>query len=332
MGYGKDVWDISKSILNDRRHHAQRGAEQREAALFKKIPKAYEIHRKIASCGTLAARAVLNGGDAAKAIKELKEENLKLRKELKNLLIDNGYNEKYLDVQYACSRCEDTGFYEVNNITNLCECFKKLLAETAYEALNALSPLKLSTFETFQLNKYSRETDEGRVVPYDRMAKIFKFCKDYALSFTASSSSLLMRGETGLGKTHLSLAIANEVIKKGYGVVYMSAPNLLSQLEKEHFSGRYSNEEQTLSLLTDCDLLILDGLGTEFSTSFSVSAVYNIVNTRILHGKPIIFNTNYTIKELEKAYSQRFVSRVTGSNFIKLDFVGKDIRACLGRI
>lgn len=133
-----------------------------------------------------------------------------------------------------------------------------------------------------------------------------------------------MKGATGLGKTHLSLAIANEVIRRGYGVIYVSAPALLSQLEKEYFS-RSPLSNGTTEMLNDCDLLIIDDLGTEFRTQFSAAQIYNIFNARILCHKPVIINTNLTMTELEKAYSERFVSRINGVAQ-KLDFLGEDVR------
>jgi len=135
----------------------------------------------------------------------------------------------------------------------------------------------------------------------------------------------MMRGATGLGKTHLSLAIANEVIQNGFGVIYVSAPMLLSTLEKSHFKYDYDTEEETINSLVTCDLLIIDDLGTEFQSSYSTSTIYNIFNSRLLNRKPTIMNTNLTLKDLEKSYSPRFVSRVMG-NCAKIDFLGRDIR------
>ena len=135
----------------------------------------------------------------------------------------------------------------------------------------------------------------------------------------------MMRGATGLGKTHLSLAIANEVIQNGFGVIYVSAPMLVSSLEKSHFKYDYDTEEETINSLVTCDLLIIDDLGTEFQSSYSTSTIYNIFNSRLLNRKPTIMNTNLTLKDLEKSYSPRFVSRVMG-NCAKIDFLGRDIR------
>ena len=158
------------------------------------------------------------------------------------------------------------------------------------------------------------------------MKEILDFCRDYAADFATDSPSLLLYGATGLGKTHLSLAIASEAVKKGYGVIYGSAQNLMSRLEKEHFSsGRNSEYEGSEQALLECDLLIIDDLGAEFSTQFTVAELYNIINTRIMSRLPVIISTNLTPDGLEQKYTQRITSRIIG-NYITLYLCGKDIR------
>ena len=162
------------------------------------------------------------------------------------------------------------------------------------------------------------------ISPYARMEKILNFCESYAVNFTPKSRSILFQGGSGLGKTHLSLAIAKEVIGNGYGVVYSSAPDILSRLESERFNDDKTTDA-TENLLKECDLLIIDDLGTEFLTQFTLSKIYNIINTRMLLKKPIIISTNLTLKELEKSYHQRLVSRIIGE-MLRLKFIGRDIR------
>ena len=156
------------------------------------------------------------------------------------------------------------------------------------------------------------------------MAGNYRYCKNYADNFSLKSPSLILYGATGLGKTHLSLAIAGEVIGKGFGVIYGSAQNLLNRLENEKF-GRSGQDGDTLSLLLECDLLILDDLGAEFSTAFTLSAIYNIINSRMLASLPTIISTNLEPGELDKKYDQRIASRILGS-FTPVYFCGRDIR------
>ena len=155
------------------------------------------------------------------------------------------------------------------------------------------------------------------------MESVMNFCKSYAADFSTYSPSIILQGNTGLGKTHLSLAIAGEVIKRGFGVIYASAQNILSQLENEKFGrAQYADTEKNI---LECDLLILDDLGSEFRSQFTVSEVYNIINTRLLNGNPTIISTNLSMESIEDIYTPRIASRIL-SEYTLLWFDGKDIR------
>ncbi|MDR0914794.1 MAG: ATP-binding protein [Oscillospiraceae bacterium] len=330
--FSKQITQKAREELSKRKTKALLAAENKCTEIFSKYPRAEEIGTELNTIGVQTAKVVLAGGDVANELEKLSEKSLALQTELKELLTSHGYPQGYLDVHFFCEKCCDTGAYESDDGTKtlVCDCYKKLLSQIAYDELNAVSPLKLSTFETFDLSYYSMDIDEekyGKQSPYVRMSKILEFCKNYAQNFNLHSKSLLLRGPTGLGKTHLSLSIANELIKKGFGVVYASAPAILQKLEREHFSNGKA-EAQTLSGLEECDLLIIDDLGTEFDTSYSNATLYNLFNTRILKNKPTIINTNCTLEELAQTYSSRFVSRLEGSAD-RLNFYGEDLR---GRI
>lgn len=328
MAYSKHIIDLATHKLSDRRHSALSMADYRKNEVYVQIPRLAQIDSELTSVAVECAKAVLGGDSAADTLNALKEKSLALQQEYKNLLTSNGFDENYLEPQFACVTCCDTGYVELENKTVVCDCFKKLLSATACEELNRISPLELCTFDSFDLNYYSETPDKNGNIPYSRMTKIYNFCLNYAKTFTPYSKGILMKGSTGLGKTHLSLAIANEVLENGYSVVYVSAPDILSKLEKEHFSYNQSAEQEVLSSLVDCDLLILDDLGTEFATQYTNAAIYNLFNTRVNMGKPIIINTNLTGAELEKQYSQRFVSRAMVACSV-LDFIGTDIRGML---
>lgn len=328
MGYSKHIYNLAKSKLNDRKNSALNIADFRKEELYFKFPRLNDIDKELCSVGISTAKAVLYGKDAGREIALLREKSLELQEEYKNILVSNGYAENYLEPHFACDKCKDEGFIELNNKTITCECFKKLLSACACEELNKVSPLTLSTFDTFNLSYYSDKPDDKGNIPYVRMSKIYDYCLNYAKNFTTDSKGIIMKGNTGLGKTHLSLAIANEVINRGFSVAYVSAPDILAKLEKEHFSYGYSNEQAVMQSLLDCDLLILDDLGTEFATQFTSATVYNLFNSRVNMKKPMIINTNLTPTELEKNYSQRFNSRVMAS-CVMLDFIGNDIRAMI---
>ena len=319
MGYSREIYDKAEDILSKRRQKAFYDAEHRREEIYKKIPRVREIERLLTHTGLAAAKAVISGSDAKSELIKLRDENLKLQGELKVLLNKNGYRPEDLDEQYKCSICKDKGYID----GKMCSCMKVLLRDIAFKELNALSPLSLSSFEAFRLEYYSDKPDNNGNVPRTRLEKIYNFCKSYSENFSGIDKSILMEGGTGLGKTHLSLAIARRVIERGYGVIYCSVPNILAVMEKEHFSR--DGSRTTLRHLESCDLLILDDLGTEFSTHFTTTSIYNLINTRMAREKATIINTNLPLTELKKIYSDRLVSRIIGDH-IYLTFIGEDVR------
>lgn len=319
MGYSREIYESAGRILLDRRKNAEDEASERKAAFYQRCPEAGKIELTLSRTAISAAKAVLGGGSTKEQLTRLKGENLALQNRLKELLKSFGHSEDYLEPDYCCKLCGDTGYID----GRMCECMKKLLRSQAYDTLNALTPLKLSTFESFSLNYYEDKPDgDANKSPRGIMEAVYGNCLRYADSFSLSSPSLIMQGATGLGKTHLSLAIANTAIQKGYGVVYCSVNNMITKLEREHF-GR--DEGNTDHMLLECDLLILDDLGTEFKTAFSCAEIYNIVNTRLMTQKPTIISTNLSIQELQERYTERFASRIMG-DYVRVLFCGRDNR------
>ncbi len=320
MGYTRDVYDCAMKTLTQSRVQAELACKERREAFYGQFPRALEIERLLAGSAVAAARAVLNGANARERLTALKKENLLLQAERAQLLKSVGLPENYLEPEFACQLCKDQGFID----GKMCSCFKKLLRIQACKQLNDETPMALCSFDDFSLDYYPDTAGDSGISAYRQMEQILRYCKHYADGFSLDSSNLLMQGGTGLGKTHLSLAIANAVIQKGFGVIYGSAQNTVTKLEKERFQKENSTQD-TNRLMLECDLLIIDDLGTEFSTSFVTAAVYNIVNTRLMTQKPTIISTNLSMKELEERYTERFASRILGS-YIPLFFRGNDVR------
>jgi len=321
MGYSRDIIIAAEGELLRRKTLAENEAEKHKNDFALLEPEYFELKRKISSAGISAARIVLSRkSDAKEELEKLKNSNLEMQNQVKMLLKKHNLPENYLTPDYVCKSCGDSGY--VNGY--MCDCFKKLMRKMAFERLNSKTPLSLSTFDSFKLEYYP-DTASNSISPRERMGKILTLCKKYAEGFTQNSGNLLFLGKTGLGKTHLSLAIANEVVLKGYGVVYGSVQSFLRQIEREHF-GKDNKGENTLQSLIDCDLLILDDLGSEFSTQFTVSVIYDIINSRMLTGRPVIISTNLDLSEMEQRYTERVVSRIIGS-YRLLQFDGVDIRS-----
>lgn len=291
-------------------------AQNKKTLLYQEYPELERFDEEIARVFQSAIKSVVSGEKLDFKIAESK--SLEIQRKKKAFLEKNAIDLDLIKPLYDCQKCSDTGY--VNG--KICDCVKKKATELSYDEINKDVDLKKYTFEKFNLNLYPDKVIEG-VNSREIMTKICNFCVKYANDFNQNSESLFFFGNTGLGKTHLSLSITNVLCKKGYNVVYGPISKIIGNIEKEHFSKE--QQETTLDNVQNCDLLVLDDLGTEFSTPFVVSTIFDIINTRILNNKPTIVNTNLEFDELEQKYTARIVSRISG-NYRMLKFIGEDIR------
>lgn len=320
MAYKNNVYQKAINILERRRERANLEANSRAFEISQKIPELDEIQKKLSAIGFSISKLFFQGGSIEAEVDKLRRSSLALQKEKKQLLIKNGFDEDALTVKYICPVCSDTGY--INE--RMCSCHKELLKEIERDALRKIAPLDYCTFESFKTEYYPAKPMDNSVVPREKAEKILESCRIYAQSFNPHSPNLMFMGGTGLGKTHLSLSIANVAINKGYSVVYGTSQNLLSDLQNENF-GRTENIYYNEYDVLNCDLLIIDDLGTEFKNSYSVACLYNIINTRILRKKPVIISTNFNHDDLNREYDQRITSRIAGE-FSTLILEGNDIR------
>lgn len=321
MSYKKSVYIKAKEILSQRKATAEREADMRHSAAIALCPEIAQLEREMASHGADVVKAVGMGADLDEYIKNLAMANLRAQAKRKELLKSAGFPEDYLEVKYTCDICKDTGY----NKEFYCQCYRKLIRDVAREELGINSPLKKCTFEAFRLDRYPEVIDSViGLNQREHMKNNFEYCKAYAENFTPDSNGLFMFGKTGLGKTHLSLAIANVVLNKGYDVYYGSIQSIMDKLEAEHF-GRLPREDSIKEDILTCDLLIIDDLGTEFVTQFTTAELYNIINSRILSSLPTIISTNLEMEQIAEKYTQRVASRIMGSTDA-IYFCGKDIR------
>ncbi|MEE1064710.1 MAG: ATP-binding protein [Acutalibacteraceae bacterium] len=316
MAFSKDTYDKADREIKRRLNEALSERERRHSEAVAKVPELLVIEDAMAQAGLATIKAVGMGNGSEDFIKKLAEINLDAQDKRRKLLVANGFTEDWLDVRYTCPKCKDKG--SVGGYA--CECYKLLLRSIEYEKLCSKLPVNKCRFDNFKLDYYP---EGAGISPRRRMESVLGYCKAYADDFSLSSPSLLLYGKTGLGKTHLSLAIAGKAVEAGYGVIYMTAQNLFNRLEREKF-GR-GDGENTEQAILDCDLLIIDDLGSEFSTQLTVSALYNIVNCRGLEEKPTIISTNLVPDELKSTYSDRIASRILSAYTI-LQFDGADIR------
>lgn len=321
MAYKQIVYQRAKAELENRKRKAESENDARRLEVISLCPEIARIESEIASFGLDAVKALGMGADAEKYIRELSVKSLAAQSRKKQLLKNAGFDENYLEIRYTCPLCRDTGSHD----GYFCECQKKEVINQAKALLGETAPVKNCTFEKFSLNYYPDVVDPSLGISQrEHMRSVFNFCKDYANHFTKKAQGLVMYGGTGLGKTHLSLAIANVVIERGYDVYYGSIQSIMEKLEKEHF-GKKITEESEKENITNADLLIIDDLGVEFVTQFTTASLHDILNTRMLKGLPTIISTNLEMNEIYEKYTQRIASRLFGSS-MPLPFCGKDIR------
>ena len=276
------------------------------------------------SVAEAAAAAVGGGSDPVRAIEEIQERNLSMQEERRRRISALGYPETCIDDTPACPVCGDRGWVG----TKPCACLMKLYSEEQRKELSRLLDLQGECFDAFRLDYYPARPDPASgVSPRQSMEMVYLVCRRYAETFSPESGSLFLTGDPGLGKTFLSACIASAVAEKGFSVVYDTTVNVLAGFEEAKF-GRHGDQEEAeadVRRYLRCDLLILDDLGTELNTSFSVSTIYELLNTRLRDGKSTVVSSNLAPEELEKRYSPQIASRLRG-NFEVLRFYGQDIR------
>ncbi len=321
MGYHKENYKRIREEYETKALMAERAADGRRLEVEERIPEIKELDSRLSSFGLQIMKAAMEGGNTGEAVARLREENTRILAERRALMQANGYPEDYCAPRYECDICRDSGYVGIK----MCVCFKRRLVEAGMESSGMSSLMKKQSFENFSLDYYRTNLKE-----YQLMNANLKAVKSYAESFSLDSEptpeSLLFLGGTGLGKTHLSTALAREVIGRGYDVFYNSAVGMISDFECKRFgNGMAISDADNTDRYVTCDLLILDDLGTEVVNQFTQSSLYYVLNCRLNLGKPTVISTNLKAADLQKTYSDRITSRLLGE-FRLIPFVGTDVR------
>ena len=295
-------------------------AEQREQ-LYARRPRLREIQDQLRrTASRVMAAALRRGEDPLPEIQRLREENLSLQAERQMLLAELGLPDNALEDTPLCPFCNDTGYRG----GEMCRCLKTYYVEEQRKELSKLLDLGSQSFDTFDTDWYSDQRAPGKTKSArEHMERVYDTCVEYAHNFGKKPANLLLFGRPGLGKTHLSAAIAREVSGKGFSVVYDTAGHIFERFEAQKF-GR-DEAERDVERVLNCDLLILDDLGTEMVTTFVQSALYQIINGRLLEKKSTIVSTNLMPEAIAQRYSGQIASRIEGE-YQLLPFVGEDIR------
>lgn len=323
MAYSDNVYRIANSVLERIREKNAYKLEKRKEEIQFKIPEYFELKKD--SFDTLSSHVRFDDErliiERKEQLKKHLDENALKRKEL---LKSNGFPEEYLDGIYDCTECRDTGYINGKR----CKCFEDILRKTAIEESNISYILEDRDFKNFDLKLFSNIDNGNGISPRKNMKNILKHVKVFMDDFNSKDSkSMLFTGGTGVGKTFLSGCIAGEILKRNKNVLYQTAGKLTEILE-EHKFNRENSIYDTSGLVHDLyniDLLIIDDFGTEFKTSYTLTALFDLINYRLINNKKMIISTNLSPIELKNVYSERLFSRFVGE-FLILEFIGEDLR------
>ena len=309
-----------------KRDRAESDLEDRKKDVYNQIPEIKNIDDEVTNIGLKLARLVLsNPFNRDEILKEsqIKMKELKERKE--ELLKQYKVPDWYLDVQYNCNTCNDRGFLQNGH---KCNCLKQEIINDAYKMSNLSKVLHSQNFSTLDTSIFSKErVSSSNISPYENILEIVAICELFIMNFDKDNGeNLLFYGDTGLGKTFMCNCIAKELLDKGHLVIYQTAFKMFEIIEDYKFKNADSHiSKDNYENLFDCDLLIIDDLGTELTNSFTNSELFNIINTRLLSGKKTIISTNLSPMQLGSEYAQRIFSRVF-DRLKMVKFIGKDLR------
>ena len=328
MSYDPNVLQRAAEQLEQRRKSHRTQIEQRRQQVYASQPRLAQIDRELRATMTGVYTAALRTGeDPGPALAQLRSRNLELQLERRAILGALGLGPEDLDDKPVCAECDDTGWKGAA----MCSCLQELCTKEQIRALSDLLDLGSHTFDSFRPDYYSSVPDPTTgSSPRQTMEFVYDVCVNYAHKFgTFYFKNLFLSGAPGLGKTFLAACVARAVADRGYSVCYETASHLFSKLEQAKFTPT-EDSRRAAAKLTECDLLIIDDLGTELPGNFVTAALYSLLNDRLLAKKPMVISTNLTVEELGRRYNPQIASRLQGS-FNRLTFVGEDIRVLKNR-
>lgn len=314
-GYQSEILKIYDTI----RDNEAKALHSRKEEISEKYPEIIELDNKIKKLSLEMSLSILKSKNGNKTLEEYKELITDLRVKKCEMLVERGYDPEYLTIRYRCPKCKDTGFIGIEK----CPCYKQKLIKLYYKNSELESTVVNNNFRNFNLNLFSpHKISDDKYSPRKNMENILKYIHDeYIPNFSNISTNLLFYGNPGSGKTYLSYCIAETLLNAGYLVVYKTSDELIKNLRDI----RFNNNKDLENLLLNCDLLIIDDLGAEQISEFSITELFTILNKKILTKSKMLISTNLTLANITKQYTERITSRLLGE-FMLWKFYSEDLR------
>lgn len=323
MALSNSQYNAIMRIYNQRQFLNKREQDGRIQEVYRKIPQIEALGDEITAAMAQAGRKMLHGHmDEADA---LRNEAAVLKEQKRLYLARGGFPPDYMDMHYRCRECKDTGYTDGKK----CHCFQRMAIEILYDQSNIRGILEKENFDTLSMEYYNRDKIDGKtgMTVYEYMTVVIEECKSYAANFGEEKGSILFTGSTGCGKTFLSNCIARELIKQCFSVVYLTATDMFDVLSESRFGNRDDDEgKDRAGYILECDLLIIDDLGTELINSFTASQLFYCINERLNRKKGTIISTNLPPNRLQDEFTERIASRILNQYKI-LPLLGDDMRA-----
>lgn len=316
MSYAKEA----NRVLEDYRAQSKKDLDDRYSEIFEKIDGYHNLFIERNKIGYAYIQQAMSGKDS---LEDYENKIKSLEEKMHKMLILKGYPSDFLQLKHHCDKCKDTGVYD----GKICSCKKTLMVNIAREKSMLNEQMSTQNFDNFDLNVFDMKINPTfKISQREYMENIRNYLYDYSTNYTEKDKSILLYGPVGVGKTYMLSSVAREIINRGYSVVYMSAMQLLKKL----FSIRYKNfndqpQPEVEEILYDCDVLMIDDLGTENSSDTNISLLFDLLNYRIQQQKTTMISTNISLDDLSEQYDARIASRIKGE-FMPIQFFGRDIR------
>lgn len=316
--YKEELTKIYEGIRNKEEHDFTNRKEE----IISKYPEIIDMDNKIQKSCLNLSLSILRGLKSENDLDSLKDEIMDLRAKKCEMLVSKGYTPDYLNLQYQCNKCKDTGYI----LNKQCSCYKEKLVTLYYKDSDLEDAVRANNFDTFDINLFSpRKISDDKYSPRKNVENILENVNGlYLPNFKNHDENLLFYGNSGTGKSFLSHCIAKELLDMGYLVIYKTSDELIKSLRDI----RFNNNIELENLLIDCDLLIIDDLGAEQVTEYTSTELFTLLNKKILKKKKMLISTNLSLPSITKIYSERIASRLLG-NFKLYKFYSDDIRVQL---